>query len=153
MPPATLLGASFLIARGRAGRCWSLAHRLEFVLPPTLTKGPEWEVCVFLFLIKCELKRQHPGVTGARRPREGTEGGLFSVCPPTWLQCRQWEGVAGGGSPRDRLGFHGPAVDDADVADDVLDGFRRSALASYVGGVHLRETDRLGHTHPGPANT
>lgn len=49
-------------------------------------------------------------------------------------------------SPGDSLGLHGPTVNDTDMADDVLDGFRRGALAPDVWGVHLQETGKLGHT-------
>lgn len=93
LPSSPLLGASFLTARGGAERCWSLAHCLEFILPPTLTKGPEWEVCVFLFLIKCELKRRHPGVTAAHLPRSGAEADLFWGRPPNSLV--HWEREGG----------------------------------------------------------
>ena len=48
-------------------------------------------------------------------------------------------------SPGDSLGLHCPAIDDADMVDDVLDGFRRGALAPDVWGMHLQETGKLGH--------
>lgn len=40
-------------------------------------------------------------------------------------------------NPRESLGLHSPAVDDADMADDVLDGLGGSALAPDVWGMHL----------------
>lgn len=42
------------------------------------------------------------------------------------------------------LGLHGPAIDDADAADDVLDGPGCRALAPDVWGMHLRGSGGLG---------
>lgn len=71
------------------------------------------------------------------------------------LFCGVGLGAAGlAGATLGGLGLHGAAVDDADVADDVLDGLGRGALASNVWGVHLQETRSVGvsgllpPTHP-----
>lgn len=73
---------------------------------------------VLLFLIKCELKHQCPRVTEAQSRGLGQK---LVYSGPT--QRASWGALGCWGWDRDSLGFHGTAVLDADVTNDVLDGF------------------------------
>lgn len=73
---------------------------------------------VFLFLIKCELKRQCPRVTEVHSRGLGQKL-VYSGC----TEQASWGALGCWGWDRDSLGLHGTAIADADVTDDVLDGF------------------------------